>query len=427
MARRLLDALTRVALIAILPLVLAVQIQSALNVHPDEFKHAEAAGYYVAHWLAPAIGEPGIFRSAYGTTYLEELDIAYVFYGKFAALIAPLALEPPLPYRLFNFVLLALMVAALQWRGLDPSLSVFLLTSQLWYVFSYVSGEALPLFLSFACVALAAAIRERVRSEDDATPHFAALGLVIGLLTIGKASFHPLLLFLAAAAALELLRERTPAVRTRLVRGLALAGVLAVCVFGLRFGIDYTLNGPERRAQIRESNERYAQVPFKRGTPVEERFQGRLLREAGVPLGALLRERKWHVGSYESFVGLYGYLSHPSSRAFYAAMGLLLSILLVAILALPIRAGERDALLLSTLLVLGLGVTLLASLGRSWTHDFQAQGRYLFAIVPMLGYRIAASERLRESSLVRTLILACLLCSLYSFARFGLLPLSRGS
>ena len=65
------------------------------------------------------------------------------------------------------------------------------------------------------------------------------------------------------------------------------------------------------------------------------------------------------------------------------------------------------------------------SLFHSWNNDFQAQGRYLFPIIPMLGLGLLL---LRDRLPAKALLAATAFCfalSAYSFAFIGLAQVPR--
>ena len=66
--------------------------------------------------------------------------------------------------------------------------------------------------------------------------------------------------------------------------------------------------------------------------------------------------------------------------------------------------------------VLGLSAMLIGvSLYHSWTADFQAQGRYLFPIIPMLGILLATSYKTVNSSLLTLGVTTMYFLGIYSF------------
>jgi len=77
-----------------------------------------------------------------------------------------------------------------------------------------------------------------------------------------------------------------------------------------------------------------------------------------------------------------------------------------------------SALFFASLLVL-------ASLHHSWTADFQAQGRYLFPLLPILGVAAAAGERFISRRVFCFFSILLFTISCYSFIFIGIRGLPR--
>ena len=145
-------------LIALCCLVLWVQIKSPLTgSHPDEETHIWAVQYYTTNWLPPIVDSPEIRRSRtiYGYSYLDERDIIYLFAGKHAALLSFFVENELLLHRLFNFSLIAIIVASTILLGAPNALLSCLVAAQTWYIFSYFNGDCFPFIVSFFLSCLA--------------------------------------------------------------------------------------------------------------------------------------------------------------------------------------------------------------------------------------------------------------------------------
>ncbi|WP_154724909.1 hypothetical protein [Candidatus Contendibacter odensensis] len=137
--------------------VLSIVARTDVSVHPDELTHVESAKYYYDHWLKPKIGDPETlgahYTNRYGVAYLTGTDPVYLIAGKFAVFTWPIFQNDVIALRMFNVSLFALLV----FFGLrNPIIQLaaipLLVTPQVWYVFSYFNGDALPLFLSTLAV-----------------------------------------------------------------------------------------------------------------------------------------------------------------------------------------------------------------------------------------------------------------------------------
>jgi hypothetical protein len=66
-----------------------------------------------------------------------------------------------------------------------------------------------------------------------------------------------------------------------------------------------------------------------------------------------------------------------------------------------------------------------ASLHRSWTIDFQAQGRYLFPVLPMIGIILARNRAAVDNRVFILITLHLFLLSIYSFVFIALPAVPR--
>src|SRR5690606_487423 len=88
---------------------------------------------------------------------LNSWDVVYFLAGHFTRGVEGLAGSPMAGARLFqNLLWLGLLALAMARRSWAMSLAALLVSPQIWYVFSYFNGDALPLFLSMCAVALVA-------------------------------------------------------------------------------------------------------------------------------------------------------------------------------------------------------------------------------------------------------------------------------
>jgi hypothetical protein len=144
------------------------------------------------------------------------------------------------------------------------------------------------------------------------------------------------------------------------------------------------------------------------------------LRAKGVGLWDLLVTLNWIGLSFRSFCGLYGWMSIVAAPWFYLVfVGLYLALLALVVAPVVLRGSPRLRSL--SVGVAGCAALVLAqSVYRSWTYDFQAQGRYLFPILPMLFFywRQCEAPALRVPVLIVTALVG--LDALLSFGLVGL-------
>lgn len=407
-------------------LLMSCLSSTQLQIHHDEFDHRNAARYYYEHWLPPAVGERAALESysLYGTSYLNELDVVYLFAGKFAVLIRPIIGNELLSLRLFNVSLFVVLAAIAIFRKTSTvGLAFLLISPQIWYLFSYFNGDALGIFASFlGVVALSAQDSHFNQRGLSLLKRCIPLGLCLALLFLSKRSFWAVGLFLWLSACwLEATNgERTGRV-PRAIRVLLCLALVAGAAAAPRLGYDFYVNGlpGEKATKIRDTSDRLASPKFK--PPFKES-----MKNSGVGITEMLGARhEWIDRSAKSSFGAYNYNFIWTGKIYYPTMYVIAGTLLAVVsAALLIKGTTADRGLL------GLGVlmaVLIISLSvyHSWTADFQPQGRYLLGIVP-----IAAVLAVRARTAIRPYITNILVCSLfigsfYSFSAVGIAHMGR--
>jgi len=90
-----------------------------------------------------------------------------------------------------------------------------------------------------------------------------------------------------------------------------------------------------------------------------------------------------------------------------------------------IRKGKPDdKVILSLAAACSLGIVGL-SLYHSWVNEFQPQGRYLFAIFPIVGVLLSRSKPLVSQVFVNCIVAATFVLSSYSFVFVGLTEIPK--
>lgn len=455
---------------------------------PDEYGHRSAARYYLHHWLPPKVGDPSALDSYsrnYGFSYLNDTDPVYFFAGKFARVLSPLVRDD-LGFRLFNVALLALLAALCLRR--PASWIVFaplLLSPQVWYIFSYFNGDAFPLFLvmllAWQVVDSSTAFN---RFLDDPRPsaHLRGpllVGALAGLLALSKTNYLPFVAFLPAAVALLRLGapsaiviggatiaaaalrlgwiEASPATlrwtaafgavlvlalvlrdpltrpaRVRAAARLGAAALVALGVVGGRYAWDAFVHGSleQKRLDIGTVQERLAQTEYKPSVVFIQKasnaYYGLELKARGTTLAQIFQPPwDWHARTFWSGTGTYDWLTIPSPRAYYWAMAAMYLLIGSLYVAAAVRTGTPESLA-GCLGVAGFSaLTLAGSIYHSWAHDFQAQGRYLFPVLGMLGFGMYLARERMSRALPVGAIAACFVLGASSFILVGLWKVPR--
>jgi hypothetical protein len=404
-------------------LVVIMASRSPINAHPDEGLHLDAGRYFVDHWLPPAVGTPDASPSysKYGRSYVDEGDIVYWMFGWAAALGEHAGIAPPLAMRWLQVSLFFGLIAwtIVRARRFTPALGFLVLTPQVWYIFSYINGDALPF-------ALLTVILLELGSPDSALRSFLGgatarptagvfvLGALLGLLALSKLNYMVGLVFVGGVLAWRAGESRS---WTRATRVAVIAAVVALPWITYHGWV----NDFRTTERIFEHVEKIA-VPELRPSAQagSNSFPFMALRAKGASLWDVLVTLDWIGLSFRSFCGLYGWMSVRAVSWIYVVFGGLYAALL-AILVLPVvLRGSRPARALLIGVGICAGLVLAQSIYRSWTYDFQGQGRYLFPILPMLFFfwRQCEVAALRVPALSITVLLGT--TSLLSFALVGL-------
>lgn len=431
--------------------LLATLAISDYSVNPDEALHEVDAHYFKNHWTPPALDDPALVgnfqTSPYGVSYLAEWNVVYLVAGKSAQLLASVGTDERTTYRLVNVALFLLMLAALAAIRAPPGAYLILLvTPQLWYLFSYFNGDALPFAVGMVAATLVLMPEGRLVPllRGDATLDLRSAAQVmlfcvcLGLMLISKKNYWPVVAFIVLSLAVRTLDLRAPvaaALATLLVLAVAdmaagpalaadygalivvpavVAGLaaMAVCAhagfmllrqpyprgrairlastLGLALlvaapwiAIDQARNAGKAET-VEQLRETYAGDMFKPSYPLADTYPGLRMHEKGNRLPQLLSPPlSWGDTSYRSFLGAYGYMEYFNSGTHNRLATMLLVLLLVC--GLIVGRATRTLSGAQILICLGsLTAMVGASLLHSWTYDFQPQGRYVLGVLIIL-------------------------------------------
>lgn len=395
-------------------------VESRINAHPDEELHLVAGLYFREHWLPPGVGarDAAVTYSKWGFSYLDEGDIVYLFFGKVAAVGNYAGLNPALAMRWFQVLLYWALIAWTLARAsrFARMLGFLLLTPQVWYIFSYINGDALPFALLTVLLVELGRPDSSVRAflsgaQPKPSPGVFLIGALLGLLALSKLNYLVSVGFVGGAMLWLGMRHG---------KRLALVALVAAAI-ALPWAAHHSwVNDFQTGQRVVEYAERVAAPDFKPSGQGAHPFPYIALRAKGVTLWQVLTTLNWVGLSFRSFCGLYGWMSFAADEWMYAVFAVLYATLL-AMLVVPVAArGPRRAQLLLLGVLVFAGLVLGQSVYRSWVYNFQGQGRYLFPILPMLFFywRTCEPASLRVPSLVVIALLG--MHSLMSFVLIGL-------
>ena len=425
-------AFVPVLLAVVFSLIVVMAAVSERNAHPDEYVHLEAAAYYKTKMLPPQIEDQAIFKtySAYGISRLNNGEIYYLLAGTFARLLEAFQIKPLLALRSFNLLLFGLIFVYAA-RSVDARLMAlpFLISPEVWYIFSYCVSDAFGLFLCF--LAGCELVRENSylnRLLDGHRPTsigaLILISILLGLLFLLKINYDPFIILIYAVIAWRLLISK--GVRRVIFTRVVVCSILAILLAGLRIGADYYVNGAERSEKLLAMQEKTADHWYKPSTDLHKKHVTMYMKDRGTTLKAMIVNHRWFAHTFETGFGKYGYFTISASQTYYTLMKWCVIIFVVYVFAAVAIKGDTEGRLLA-LLVVGLSLALVAaSIHRSWTVDFQAQGRYLFPILPMIGVILAKNRAAVDSRLFVLLTMQTFLLSIYSFIFVALVAIPRG-
>lgn len=407
---------------------------SEWNVHPDEYVHIAAAHYYQDHWLPPEIGDPAVAESysLYGVSRLNNSEISYLLCGKIAKIIAPFGLDDRLAFRIFNLILLGLILL-FTLREPDSRLvaMALLITPQVWYLFSYCNSDAIAVTVSFfaGCqVVVRSSALNRFLAEREGVGPWGSLfiaAFLFGLLFVLKKNFLVFTVFLLWVILVTIWRQTEKEERLARVRRVVVVCLVGLCLLAVKIAADYSINGLDRNDKIMQMRVKMAAPLFNPNTPLEKQHANLSMKARGITLARIIHKDRWFEKTFRSAFGVYGYSTISAGFVYYDLVRWTgLAFLALVLVSLLVRGGVYVNL--QTLAVVGLSAALISvALYYSWTKDFQPQGRYLIPILSMLGVLCAQGKEYLNAKIMTLFTLCMFLLSSYSFICFGLLEIPR--
>jgi len=415
-------------------LIIVMAATSKRNVHPDEYVHLYASSYYDDHWLAPALDDESVIDSysVYGVSRLNNGEVYYLFSGKFHKLLESLRIPEYFSLRMFNICLFGLILLYTIKNKYARMVAVpFLLSSQIWYVFSYCDSDAFALFISF-CVSCELVNPEslfnRFLTGDRRRllPGIVVLGFLFGCLFLLKKNYYPFIAFVYLFLGIQLFFNTSSlAERQTGLKRLTTITIIGLLLFGLHLVEGYVVNGFDRNTKIAELREELARPSYKPSTELHKKDISLKRKARGTTLVEMVTVERWFERSFESSFGVFGYSSISASRTYYdlvrwTGVGLLFFVFG----SIFFRGGITSSSLAFALVVLS-GALIAASFYHSWTVDFQGQGRYLFPIIPMLGILYACTYRVIHRQILFFGVCAMYFLGMHSFVFQALIRIPK--
>jgi len=424
-----------VVLFGVWILIIVMAGISKTNVHPDEYVHLAATSYYADNWLPPVIEDPSIRNtySVYGLSRLNNGEIYYLFSGKTYKLLQSIEVPRTFGCRFFNVALFGI-IFFFSIRNFYARLAAIplLVSSQVWYVFSYCNSDAFALFLAFVSTCLLidpnSYLQKYLKGRGMCfqVGTLLLLGAFFGSVFTMKINYYPFigLIFLILGIRILFTEEYYWEKKGALIR-LVLLMVLAFGFFGLRTSADYAVNGLDKDEKIAVLQQELGEAKYKKSSPIEERGRTMYMKDRGVAFEELISEHYWDIRTLQSSFGVFGYMSIVSSKHFYTVAQWAGSALLMFILISSITwGGYWGAGVTLTTCCLSM-LLILAAMHHCWVVDFQPQGRYLFPILSMFGIVLGHNIKALNKNVLVLLVGCMFMLGVYSFIFQGLLKIPR--
>jgi len=298
----------------------------------------------------------------------------------------------------------------------------FLISSQIWYIFSYCASDAFALFFAFltACEVINpnSLLHRYLKGDDWRTKLFGAvvLGLLLGVVFLLKKNYLPFVVFFYLVLGVKIfLTDEFFWDKKAAILRLVLVTLIGLSVFGLRVGADYLVNGFDRGEKIASIQEQLAGHLFKPSTELQKKHILLHRQARGITLEHTVMTDRWFERVFRSSFGVFGYFTISGTAGYYSLVRWSGVLLLVFVFASIFRGG---GLIGSGLAVSALGIAgglIGISLYHSWTMDFQPQGRYLFPIVPILGILYGWNYAVINRRLLVLCLTPMFILAMYSF------------
>ncbi len=413
---------------------LLVALFSKYNIHPDEHGHVMASKFYKDHWFKIAVDQPAMkaaLMPGWNFSYLNHPDIIYFLAEKATALVKIPLEEDFQRYRLFNFFLLATLI--LLFASASRTKLYFLLmlgiTPQIWYIFSYFNGDAISMFASMMLGYYY--IREREKLEyffwvkpsiNRQITIFCGLCVLVLLTRLHYALF--VVFMLGLIPLLKPANQKFRNIPKVLLRVIAVS-LCILAVVGLMELKEQSVNGFKKSEAVEAVAEETITPEFSKEHILETGYNpfSLYLMDLGLPVSDLIERHHFVSLSAISFIGLFGYMNLPFSNTFYwisgaAALGTLAFLLFAGLW----RSGLHYTLIVLYSISATLTVFAL-SLAHSWMVGYQPQGRYLFAVIPMIAVTLSLSSAKTPVLLIQKLTLVVFTINCIGYAIYGMLPM----
>lgn len=414
-----------IVLVGAFLVITMISLLSEHGIHPDEYDVKACLDWAMGHIIWPdmrLMGEGlGDTYSWYGYTKMSNYTVYFLVASKIAYIFKLFMGVWPY-YRMPN-LLLAIMLMVVMIKNVSTKkylMLAFGVCVQAWYIFSYVTADALDFVFAFIALIILAdensvlwsVIKENEKSKRN-TIRLIGIGLLYGMMLLGKPYYYSVMV-LTFVVLVSFLLKKEKTERKAIFNKYLIVLITCLLVYGARAGLDFYYYGTDKANIELEMMEKYAVEDKKPSTPVEEQLQTYHAYDKGYPISFIFEDDpQWFAKSFRSYVS--AQMMNDGPLAYFIIMGIMYAVIIVWISVNLYRAeGGKIVLFTGWILIIG-GVV--ASVLNSYFIDSQPQGRYLLPIALITSYMSSRVPAVFKDKRFATIVLltACL-----SVAYFGL-------
>lgn len=405
-------------------------LKAGFNASPDERDHFMAAEFYKSHSISPQKHtETGAYtyNAIWNYSRVYNKGVNYLLAGKFSNLFDANFHS----FRSVRFFGIALIIFCLLICLYFPRMSLlflpFFLTPQVWYIFSYVNDDYFPLFVAFVLLFFTEVFKPDLltgRMNKVLIIKIILLGIGYGIMLLSKKNyllFSAFYLFYLFSLPLKFSDKSrfTDAIQAikKFLRIPVAVIVIALIVVGLRqttfedAGKNDLSEGTKvfyNQSQTNLNNH------LAKGISGKERFASYFT----------MMKNGWIITSFKSFCGVYGFMKYSATQWYYMLFAIAFALFVILLFVLIIKSKDKDLIYWSFILFAFLvSIIFSSSYLYSYRFDYQAQGRYFFPFLPVLGlflhkvYTTFTNRKIVTWSMI--LLMSIFMLSLYSFIFIG--------
>ncbi len=425
------EMISGLIIIGAITVVCMIAFLSEFGVHPDEFDVRACLDWCESRFIWPDMrlnGEGlGDTYSGYGYTKVCNYTPYFLIFSKISFIFRQFMSDLPY-YRMPNLLLMVFMTTCMvkNVRKHEYLMLGFGMCVQAWYIFSYVTADALDFVLAFIAVALLAdresflwrtigeCSGQGVR-KPQVIIRCVVLGILYGTMMLGKPYYYAELLLTFVVLVWHLIKTEFN-IRKQLLTGCLLIATVTFAIFGARAALDLHYYGLNKSEVKHEMETIYADYDKNPDTPPEEQAQSFRMYQKGYKVSdVFVLEPDWGKEIFRSMVS--ARVSSSGDEPYYVLMGVLYLTIYVMIGVCLVKQHDHLVFIAGTLInVIGV----VAAVFSSYLSDIQPQGRYLLPVILTTCYLGSRAEALWGKDYYKIIVLVAGCLSVIYFGLYDM-------